>query len=79
MEAAAAYLTLVDANPRFSRGELLLLLNDLPAASRQGPELRIRAFGKLLRTGTLVRVDGDKFALAPDIRRVFEADLGLGG
>jgi hypothetical protein len=77
MEAVAAYLTLVGGSPRFSRSELLHLLNDLPTAARQGPEIRIRAFGKLLRTGTLVRVDGDKFALAPDVRQVFAADLGL--
>ncbi|TYO91500.1 hypothetical protein [Oceanicella actignis] len=77
MEAAAAYATLLRDTPLFTRSDLIAMLAGLEEAHAFGPEDRVRAFGKLIRTGVLVRVDGDRFAMNEKTLREYERVLGL--
>lgn len=64
IEASAAYVTLVDGRPNFSRREVLGLLDELTDDQPLTQETRIKSFGTLLRGGRFKRAENGEFALA---------------
>lgn len=78
LEASAAYETLVKGESLFSRQQILKALDDLGQNRDYTTEARIKSFGKLLRKGSIVRVEDGKFALSHSTRFNYEAKLGTG-
>ena len=69
--ASAAWLTLVKRQVRFSRREVMEVLESIPADQPRTLADRIKGFGKLVRSGELVLIDDGVFALAQPRREHF--------
>ncbi len=68
LAASAAWLTLVKGSGRFSRREVMQVFDDLPGDHPKTLEARIKGYGKLVRSGTLMLVDDGVFAMAQSAR-----------
>lgn len=68
LEAAAAYTTIVEGLERFSRAEVMNKIAGLNHAEGYSKEQGLRAFGKLLREGKILRVQDGHFAIARSSR-----------
>jgi hypothetical protein len=68
LEAAAAYTSIVEAKPRFSRAQVMSKLARLESAEGFSKEAGLRAFGKLLREGKILRVQDGQFAISKSSR-----------
>ncbi|RMH45795.1 MAG: hypothetical protein D6686_16795 [Alphaproteobacteria bacterium] len=79
LEASAAYTTLVRGQPRFSRRDIMLALDEIGAEESFTQEARIKSFGRLLRKGSIVRVDDGRFALSRTTRSSYEERLSAAG
>ncbi|RMF35341.1 MAG: hypothetical protein D6754_13435, partial [Alphaproteobacteria bacterium] len=79
LEASAAYTTLVRGQTRFSRRDIMLALDEIERDQDFTQEARIKSFGKLLRRGSIVRVDDGKFALSRSTRFSYEEKLSATG
>ncbi|MEL6236641.1 MAG: hypothetical protein AAFR46_19770, partial [Pseudomonadota bacterium] len=79
LEASAAYTTLVRGQTRFSRRDIMLALEEIGGEDEYTQEARIKSFGKLLRKGSIVRVDDGKFALSRTARFSYEEKLSATG
>lgn len=66
IEASAAYVTMVNGRPNFSRREVLGMLDELAEDKPLTLETRIKTFGSLLRVGRLKRTDNGEFELSGD-------------
>lgn len=75
LEASAAWLTLVQNQSRFSRREVMGVLETIEAEQPRALADRIKGFGKLVRSGTLILVDDGVFALTQSGRDRFQALL----
>lgn len=64
LAAAAGWLTLVNGQPRFSRREVMTVLETIPTDQPRELADRIKGFGKLVRSGVLILVDDGVFAMA---------------
>jgi hypothetical protein len=73
--ASAAWLTLVKRQHRFSRREVMEVLESVPSDQPRSLADRIKGFGKLVRSGHLVLIDDGVFALAQPQRDHFQALL----
>lgn len=64
LAVSAAWLTLVEGKPRFTRREVMETFERLPGDHPRTLEDRIKGFGKLVRSSTLILVDDGIFAMA---------------
>lgn len=72
MLSAAAYLTIVRRQPKFTRRELMAVFDEIPGEFPRTLEVQIKGIGKLTRAGSLRRVDDDHFGLSRDLTEQFE-------
>ena len=72
LEASAAYVTLIDGRPSFSRGEILRLLDTISDGGAFSQEARIKSFGALLRGGRIHRVENGEFEMSRKARATYE-------
>lgn len=63
LEASAAFVTLVNGRPSFSRGEILGLLDEFSEEDGFSQEARIKSFGKLLRSGRIQRAQNGEYEI----------------
>jgi hypothetical protein len=75
LAVAGAWLTLVDGKPRFTRREVMEVFESLPGDHPRTLEARIKGFGQLVRSGTLLLVGDGLFAMAQADRDRFQAML----
>ncbi|WP_339763704.1 hypothetical protein [uncultured Sulfitobacter sp.] len=66
LEAAAAYLSFVEGVDQFSRPQLMQTLRQVEQSDFSREE-GLRAFGQLLRSGKLIKLDGGRFKASNDI------------
>lgn len=66
MGAAAAFLVLVEGRETISRNDIMELVKDLAGDTPLTAEAKIKAFGKLVRSGDLVRSEGGQFGMSSD-------------
>jgi hypothetical protein len=79
LEASAAFATIMRGQVRFSRRDIMVALDEIGPNKDYTQEARIKSFGKLLRKGSIVRVDDGKFALSRAARFSYETKLGRTG
>ncbi|HET7410157.1 MAG TPA: hypothetical protein VFJ13_08135 [Paracoccaceae bacterium] len=72
LAVSAAWLTLVEGKPRFTRREVMEAFQRLPGDHPRTLDARIKGFGKLVRSGTLLLVDDGVFELAQAQRDRFQ-------
>jgi hypothetical protein len=78
LAVSAAWLTLAGGRPRFSRREVMEVFEMLPGEHPRTLEARIKGFGKLVRSGTLMLVEDGAFAMPPRERERFRALIDQG-
>ncbi len=64
LEAAAAYTSIVEGKSRFSRAQVMSKIARLDANAAFSKEAGLRAFGRLLREGKILRVQDGQFAIS---------------
>ncbi|MBZ0127575.1 MAG: hypothetical protein K8F59_00520 [Rhodobacteraceae bacterium] len=64
LEAAAAYTSIVEGEDRFSRASVMSKIAMLNHGDGYSKEAGLRAFGKLLREGKILRVQDGQFAIS---------------
>ncbi len=64
LEAAAAYTSIVEGKTRFSRAQVMTKLAKINTHDAFSKEAGLRAFGKLLREGKILRVQDGQFAIS---------------
>lgn len=64
LEAAAAYTSIVEGEDRFSRASVMSKIAMLNHGDGYSKEAGLRAFGKLLREGKILRVQDGQFAVS---------------
>jgi hypothetical protein len=64
LAASAAWLTLAQGHTRFTRREVMEVFENLPGEHPRTLEARIKGFGQLVRSGTLVLADQGLFAIS---------------
>lgn len=75
LAASAAWLTLTNGKLRFTRRDVMDVFDGLPGDHPKTLEARIKGYGKLVRSGTLVLIDDGQFALAQTERDRFSGLL----
>ncbi len=75
LEASAAYVTIVSGQPRFSRASILNMVDELSNERSYTQEARIKSFGKLLRNGSILRVEDGKFAISHSAKFNYEVKI----
>ncbi|MEM6666876.1 MAG: hypothetical protein AAF638_10780, partial [Pseudomonadota bacterium] len=75
LASSAAWLTLAQKKPRFTRREVMEVFDTLPGDHPRTLEARIKGFGKLVRSGTLILIDDGVFAMAQSAREKYQASL----
>ena len=75
LSASAAWLTLTEGKLRFSRRDVMDVFEGIPGEHPKTLEARIKGYGKLVRSGTLVLIGDGQFALAQPERDRFKALL----
>ena len=73
LAASAAWLTIVQGKSRITRREVMEVLEKIPTETPRALADRIKGFGKLVRSGTLILVDDGLFALAQNERERFRS------
>ena len=64
LEAAAAYTSIVEGQSRFSRAQAMSKIAKIAPGDTFSKEAGLRAFGKLLREGKILRVQDGQFAIS---------------
>jgi len=64
LEAAAAYTSIIEEKPRFSRAQVMSKIAKLNHGDGYSKEAGLRAFGKLLREGKILRVQDGQFGIS---------------
>ena len=75
LASSAAWLTLVREKPRFTRREVMEIFDTLPGDHPKTLEARIKGFGKLVRSGTLILIDDGVFAMAQTERDRYQQQM----
>lgn len=70
--SAAAFLTVIRRQSRFTRRELMAVFDEIPGEFPRTLEIQIKGIGKLTRNGSLRRVDDDHFGLSRELIEKFE-------
>ena len=78
LAVSAAWLTLVEDKPRFTRREVMEAFERLPGDHPRTLEARIKGFGNLVRSSTLILVGDGVFAMAETERDRFQAMIDAG-
>lgn len=68
LEAAAAFTSIVEGKPRFSRAQVMSKIARIETGDGFSKEAGLRAFGKLLREGKILRVQDGQFAISKSSR-----------
>jgi hypothetical protein len=63
---AAAWLTFVKRQPRFSRKEVFEVVDGIPSETPRNLEARIKGFGRLVREGEMLQLDPTTFAMGEE-------------
>jgi hypothetical protein len=71
LEASAAYLTLVEEEPRFSQDQLLETLSGYLSEKEVSPEATSRSLNRLMRDGRILRVKKDSYTISKSARHGF--------
>lgn len=77
LEAAAAYICIVEGEDDFSRPQVMKKVQ-LASATEFSREDGLRAFGKLLRMNRLAKLSNGRFQVAPDTRFLPEGQAAQG-
>ena len=77
LEAAAAYICIVEGEDDFSRPQVMKKVQ-LATTTEFSREDGLRAFGKLLRMNRLAKLSNGRFQVAPDTRFVPEGQAAQG-
>ncbi len=73
LAVSAAWLTLAGGHSRFTRRQVMEIFETLPGEHQRTLEARIKGFGRLVRSGTLMAVEDGAFAMpAPERERFRE-------
>ncbi len=64
LEAAAAYTSIIESKPRFSRAQVMSKIAKLNHGDAFSKEAGLRAFGTLLREGKILRVQDGQFGIS---------------
>jgi hypothetical protein len=72
LAASAAWLTIYQKTPQFTRREVMQVFDTIPGDHARTLEARIKGYGKLLRSGTIQLVDDGVFAMSPEAVASFE-------
>ena len=72
LEASAAYVTLVNGRPSFSRREIFSLFDTLNEKGEISHEDRIKTFSRLLRSGVIERTTDGSFAMSRAAREQYQ-------
>ncbi|MEM7056206.1 MAG: hypothetical protein AAF557_01330 [Pseudomonadota bacterium] len=75
LAGSAAWLTLVQNKSKFTRREVMEIFDTIPGDHPKTLEARIKGFGKLVRSGTLILIDDGVFAMAQNERERFQKYL----
>ncbi|MEM8659034.1 MAG: hypothetical protein AAGF22_13145, partial [Pseudomonadota bacterium] len=73
MGAASAFLVLVEDRGTVSRNDIMDMVKILAGDTPLTAETKIKAFGKLVRSGDLIRVEAGQFAMSPEARARYSA------
>ena len=76
LEASAAYTTIVAGQTRFSRRSIMGMLDEMGTERKYSQEARIKSFGKLIRSGTILRVEDGQFAISRSAKFNYEMKIG---
>ena len=79
LEASAAFVSIVDGKAKFSRRDVMLVLNDIGLDKEYTPEARLKSFRKLLTSGAIVRAEDGMFAISHATRFGYETQLRSNG
>lgn len=74
--SSAAWLTLVEQRSNFGRREVMEVFDRIPGEHPRTLEARIKGFGKLVRSGSVVLVDDGRFALSSEEKARFRELIG---
>ncbi|MEM8787620.1 MAG: hypothetical protein AAGE76_05115 [Pseudomonadota bacterium] len=75
MAAAAAYLAMFEHKETVSRADIMGVIQTIAGDAKITAEAKVKAFGKLVRTGELLRLDASQFALSDEAADRFRARL----
>ena len=73
LEASAAYVTLMNGRPNFSRREIFDLFDELNSRDQISHEARIKTFSRLLRSGVIERTQDGSFSMSRSALAQYEA------
>ncbi|MEM9228378.1 MAG: hypothetical protein AAGB10_02130 [Pseudomonadota bacterium] len=76
MGAASAFLILVEDRATVSRNDIMDMVKTLAGDTPLTAETKIKAFGKLVRSGDLIRVEAGQFSMSPEARARYSAVFG---
>lgn len=72
LEASAAFVTLVNGRPSFTRGEIMRMVDTFSEDGAFSQEARIKSFGALIRGGRIHRTDTGDFEISRAARAAYE-------
>lgn len=75
LEASAAYLAIVENQPRFSQERLVANLGEFLAENDVSAEATNRSLNRLLREGRILRVKADHFTISKSARHGFQMKM----
>ncbi len=75
LEASAAYLAIVEDQPRFSHERLIANLDGYLQENDVSPEATSRSLNRLLRDGRILRVKADRYTLSKSARHGYQAKI----
>ncbi len=75
LEASAAYLAIVENQPRFSQERLIANLEEYLKENRVSAEATNRSLNRLLRDGKILRVKTDRFTISKSARHGYQEKL----
>ncbi|MEM7424328.1 MAG: hypothetical protein AAF334_11450, partial [Pseudomonadota bacterium] len=78
LAASAGWITVAKNKSRFSRREVMEVFETIEGDHPRTLEARIKGYGKLVRSGTLILVDDGVFALAQNEKERFQSILDQG-
>ncbi|MSU90110.1 hypothetical protein GE300_10860 [Rhodobacteraceae bacterium 2CG4] len=75
MAAAAGFMMMIEGRDHVSRAELMTMVQAIAGGSPLSAEAKIKAFGKLVRGGRIVRADAGRFFLSAETVQDFQERL----
>ena len=75
MAAAAGYMMMIEDRDRVTRPDIMSMVQAVAGDTPLSAEAKVKAFGKLVRSGQIVRADGGQFFLSAETVAEFQAKL----